>query len=179
MILASGCIFTPRDAAQPDENSVEWIRPIEPGNVLANMRAALEAQQRTNYENSLSAAFVFHPLGRDAVDAPPGYYVDFGRTRELAAIDKLYLQAETLSLDWNYDANTDLTESGDSAYIQLDDYQLTVLYTTGDEVLYEGEVRLTLADEGGQWQLVIWDESESSAEQENSWGRLRAILDIP
>ncbi len=178
-ILASGCVFQPREPMAPSGDNVEWIRPIEPGNVLANMRSAVNAQQETNYSNSLAEGFLFVPLQRDVDAAPPDYFEDFDKERELAAIRKLYTQTTTLQLEWNFNPNEDiLEETGNEVKIELDDYQLTVTYTSGDEVLYQGYAVITMRYENSQWQLYLWDESGSDSPEENSWGRLRANLQV-
>ena len=179
-ILASGCVFTPRDAEEPSGETVEWIRPIEPGNVLSNMRSAINALQQTNYGNSLAEDFSFIPSTNDEQEAPPGYFDVFDKNRELNGIDILYTRVNSLQLEWNFNPNEDLVEAGDEATIYLLEenyYQLTVTYTGGEEIVYEGNAVLSLRYEGGQWQLFLWDESGNSKQQ--SWGRLRVALDIP
>ena len=185
MILASGCLFTSRDPAQPLDSNVDWIRPIEPEAVIVNMETALEALQALNYENSLAEDFLFIPHSVDVQEAPAGYYIGWGKSRENAAVDKLYEQVDSLRVEWNFDLNLDLTDFGDSAvvWMGIDDddvdrepYQLIVSYTNGEQIVFEGAARLTLRDEGGQWFLSVWDESFEGFD--NSWGRLRANLDI-
>ncbi len=182
MILASSCVFTPRDPAEPLDSDVEWIRPIEPEAVIVNMEAAIEGLQALNYENSLADDFDFTPSTIDSTEAAPGYFDSWGKTRELSSIDRLISQAHSLSLEWNFDLNEDLSESGDIADITLDNYQLSVTFKVeeGEElqepVVFEGSARLYLRDIDGQWFLYLWD--ELTANSDNSWGRLRANLEI-
>lgn len=180
MILASACLFEPREPSEPSGEQVQWIRPIEPENVLSNMRAAVNAQQRTNYENSLGDEFVFLPGLQAAGEAPPGYFDEFDKRRELGALDKLFTQADSLHLEWNFDPNTDLTMDGtDAAEVILDNYELFVDYTEGEERIFQGSTKLYLEYIGEpwhQWFLVGWDESEFNDAE--SWGLLRAILDV-
>jgi hypothetical protein len=176
MILASSCVFTPRDPAEPSDNNVEWIRPIEPEAVIVNMEAAIEARQALNYENSLADDFDFTPSTFDSLEAATGYFDDWGKARELASIDRLYTQVDSLRLEWHFDPNEDLDEFGDYAIVTLERYQLFVSYTGSDQVVFEGSARMYLRDIGGQWFLYLWD--ELGEDFDNSWGRMRANLEI-
>ncbi len=176
MILASGCLFAPRDPAQPLDSTVEWIRPIVPEAVIVNMEAAVEALQALNFENSLSDDFDFTPSVFDSSEATPNYFDGWGKTRELASIDRLYNQVDSLRLEWNFDLNEDMDDFGDYAVITIENYQLFVSYRGSEQVVFEGFAELYLRNEGGQWFVYLWDELGASSE--NSWGRLRANLEI-
>lgn len=175
-ILATGCVFQPRDPEDPSEVTVDWIRPIEPENVLFNLKAGIDAEYSTNYSNSLHPDFTYVPSAGNVEEAPPGYFDDWGTERELAALDKLFLQVDSLRVEWNFDPNEDLTESGDEATAELEGYQLFASYSGSEQVVYEGYARLILRYENSQWQLYQWDESDNGSLQ--SWGRLRANLQI-
>jgi hypothetical protein len=176
MILASGCVFEPRVPLDPSGEEVDWIRPTAPENVLFNMKAALESRTSTNYGNSLSDDFRFVPssvVGNDY----PGYFENFGKDRELEAVNKLYQRVDSLRVEWNYDVNNDLVVEGDRATIFLESYQLYVSYVGSPQVVYEGYAELILEYKSSNWILVDWD--ESPALSPNSWGLLRAELDVP
>jgi len=177
MILATGCVFEPRTPSDPSEVTVGWIRPIEPENVLFNIKAGIDAEYSTNYSNSLHADFTYVPSAGNVEEAPDGYFDDWDAERELAALDKLFLQVDSLRVEWNFDPNEDLTESGDEAIAELENYQLFASYSGSEQVVYEGYARLILRYENSQWQLYQWDESDNGSLQ--SWGRLRANLQIP
>jgi hypothetical protein len=177
MILATGCVFEPRDPSDPSEVTVGWIRPIEPENVLFNLKAGIDAEYSTNYSNSLHADFTYVPSAGNVEEAEPGYFDDWGAERELAALDMLFLQVDSLRVEWNFDPNEDLTESGDEAIAELEGYQLFASYSGSEQVVYEGYARLILRYENSQWQLYRWDETDNGSYQ--SWGRLRANLQIP
>jgi len=186
MILANGCLFQPRTPEDPDEDSVPWTLPIDPESVLENMRTAIDSQTSTNYQNSLgdgsseNLTFTFIASFNDEQEAEnqgkPDYFEGFGRERELAALDKLYTQVDSLRIEWNFDPNTDMTVGSEETTIDLDNYQLYVSRTGSETTIYEGSALLTLRLDGGQWFLIIWDETESSTTQ--SWGRLRLNLDV-
>lgn len=175
-ILASavfgGCVFTPRTPEAPLASDVSWIRPSEPANVLANMKSAVEARFLTNYKDSIDESFLFTPSSFDAGEAPPDYFTEFGKSRELAAMEKLFTQVDAIDLNWNYE---ELYIEASAAQFEAN-YELTVTYSNGDEVVYAGDALLNLEKFGSEWRLVGWDESPSSANQ--SWGRLRANLDV-
>ncbi|MBM4116387.1 MAG: hypothetical protein FJ189_13745 [Gammaproteobacteria bacterium] len=179
MILAflagGGCVFTPRSPETPIDSDVEWLPPFEPENVLANMESAVEGRYLTNYKDSLGEEFVFTPSPLDVVEAPPSYFDGFGKTRELAALEKLFTQVTNLTVNWNY-GEEDITVSGTEATFTLENYELVVTYANGDVVSYAGYAVLTLLKAGSQWRLVEWDESPSASNL--SWGRLRANLDV-
>jgi len=181
MILASGCLFQPREPEEPTEDETPWINPVLPENVLSNMRSALETLTSTNYASSIGESFVFYPSGQDRAQAVsqgnPDYYAGYGKTRELDALGKLYTQVDSLRVEWN-DGQGDWSIQGDSASVQLDNYELHAVYTTGATRTYQGEGILTFQEEGGQWFLVRWNESESENTTELSWGRLRLDLDV-
>lgn len=175
-LLAGGaCVFTPRSPEAPIDSDVEWLPPFEPENVLANMESAVEARFLTNYKDSLGEEFVFTPSPLDVAEAPPNYFTGFGKTRELAALEKLFTQVTALAVNWNY-GEEDITVSGTEATFTLESYELVVTYANGDVVSYAGYAVLTLFKTGSQWRLVEWDESPSVSNL--SWGRLRANLDV-
>ncbi len=188
MILASGCLFQPRDAEDPEEGSVPWTLPIDPESVLENMRSAVDSKTRTNYENSLGEGstedlqFLFIPSFNDEQQASdqgkPEYYDGFNRTRELAALDKLYTQVDTLWIEWNFDPTTDMTEGSEETTIFLENYKLNVSFPGSEPTIYEGAAVLTLRLVDGQWFLTKWDETDSPSEYQQSWGRLRLNLDV-
>lgn len=182
MLFASGCLFVPRDAAEPDSDAVEWIRPISPENVLANMKAAIDSRTKTNFENSLAEAYEVLPSQDDVNQAmligKPEYFDNFGKERELAALDLLYTQVDALSLEWDFDPDEDLDQSASEATIILDNYRLTATYIGSGETVYEGYVVLTLQEIDGQWFLTNWDESTAPSSSALSWGRLRLDLDV-
>jgi hypothetical protein len=180
IVLASlgsgGCVFEPRSPQAPIDSDVEWLPPFEPENVLANMESAVEARFLTNYKDSLDETYVFIASPTDINEAPrPDYYEGFGKSRELAALERLFTQVDALALNWNY-GEDDITVSGTEATFTLENYELLVSYANGDEVTYAGYAVLRLVKTGGQWRLVEWDESPSVATL--SWGRLRANLDV-
>ena len=178
-ILASGCLFQPRDPEPPSEDNVPWLNPVLPENVLANMKSALETLTSTNYNNSIWETFVFLPSGQDVSQAEnqgsPGYYEEFGKIRELDALGKLYTQVDTLRVEWN-DSQGDWSIAGDIASVELHNYEFHAVYVTGETRVYEGSAVLSFQEEGGQWYLAIWDEEDNATEQ--SWGRLRLDLDV-
>ncbi len=180
IILASlgggGCFFEPRSPQAPIDSDVEWLPPYEPENVLANMESAVEARFLTNYKDSLDEAFLFLPSQIDVNEAPrPGYFDEFGKPRELAALEKLFTQVDALALNWNY-GEDDITIGATEAEFRLSNYELVVSYANGDVVTYAGYAILTLRKTGSEWRIWEWDESPSVSTL--SWGRLRANLDV-
>lgn len=175
LLAGGGCVFTPRSPEAPIDSDVEWLPPYEPENVLANMESAVEGRFLTNYKDSLGEEFVFTPSPLDVAEAPPSYFTGFGKTRELAALEKLFTQVTALAVNWNY-GEEDITVSGTEATFTLENYELVVTYGNGDVVTYAGYAVLTLLKTGSQWRLVGWDESPSVSNL--SWGRLRANLDV-
>jgi hypothetical protein len=197
MILASGCLFQPRWPEEPDADSVPWTLPIDPESVLENMRSAVDSRTRTNYENSLGEGdteelrFLFIPSFNDVQQASdqgkPDYFDAFNRTRELAALDKLYTQVDSVSIEWSFDPATQMVQESEKTtiYINGEDangnaifYQLYVGFTGTEPIVFTGQAVLTLRLVDGQWFLTRWDETESASEYQQSWGRLRLNLDV-
>lgn len=176
----AGCLFETRTPEKPLDVDVDWIQPFQPENVLTNMKDALEAKYRTNYDDSLHEDFVFYPSNSDVLymDQQPngeGYFDNWDKARELNTITTLFTRVASLDVEWNYD-NDDLQQVGDSATFYLESYVLTVIYDDSDEaVIYTGYAELKLVRES-EWRLVSWNESPSVADQ--SWGRLRAELEV-
>ena len=180
IVLASlgggGCVFQARSPQAPIDSDVEWLPPFDPENVLANMKSAVEARFLTNYKDSLDESFAFIASATDISEAPrPGYYDGFGKSRELAALEKLFTQVDALTLNWNY-GEDDITVGATDAEFRLSNYELQVSYANGDEVSYAGYAILRLVKTGSQWRLKEWDESPSVSTL--SWGRLRGNLDV-
>ncbi len=174
LLLSAGCVFTPRSPEDPVEVEIEWISPHQPENVLANMEAALEARYITYYRDSLHGEFLFLASAQAIAQQPwDQYFEGFGLERELAATEALFLQVETLQVDWNYDEDPEVV--GDEATFSLDNYQLTVVYGDGSERIFSGSAELKLVKDP-DWKLIEWDETQNSAD--NSWGTLRASQEI-
>lgn len=178
-VLANGCLFQPREPETPSEDSAPWILPIDPQNVLANMESALESLTSTNYENSLGEEFQFFPSWRAEEDAAQvGFsFEGYRNSRELDALAKLYTLVDSLRVEWNFDPSEDMTEGPDEAQITLEDYQLFVSYSGSEPTEYSGSAEMTLRLVDGQWVLVTWDESNSTASDLPDWGQLRVTLD--
>lgn len=176
ILVGGGCVFEPRDPQAPIDTDVEWLPPFTPENVLANMESAIEARFLTNYRDSLDESFLFRASAIDINEAPrPDYFENFGKARELSALERLFTQVDDLSLNWNY-GEDDITIGATTAEFEIDNYELVASYPNGDEVTYAGYAILRLVKTGSQWRLVEWDESPSVSTL--SWGRLRANLDV-
>jgi len=176
-ILAGGaCVFTPRSPEAPIDSDVEWLPPYEPENVLANMESAIEARFLTNYKDSLDETFAFTASSRDVLEAPPGYFESFGKSRELAAIEKLFTQVDDLQLNWVFD-QIEVEDNGTTYKYKRLGYALVVSYPNGDDITFAGDkIELELQKFGSEWRVIRWDETENS--EVLTWGRLRANLDV-
>ncbi|MCP4547578.1 MAG: hypothetical protein GY835_14055 [bacterium] len=170
MILANGCVFTPRDPETPDDTDTEWVSPTEPMNVLANIAFALAAKTTTNYENSLDDDFTFFPDGGDYGD----YFAIWDFDKEMKAIEELYTLATAIDIQWG-DIVID-AQSSDLNILEADNYQMTITYLSGEQVVFGGGAHFYMSLSGGIWKLEMWDESVNTSG--NSGGQLRKNLNI-
>lgn len=174
-LASSGCIFSARDPQAPLDVDVDWLPPFQPENVLANMAAGLEASYLTNYDDSLGEDFDFRPSTGAEQAASAGFYADFGKARELEGVQRLFTQVDGIDVAWNY-GEEDLEEVGDEATFTLSNYELTVTYGDGSEQVFSGYAEITLAKSGSEWRVVLWDETQNTADL--SWGHLRYNLSL-
>ncbi len=181
ILSGSGCVFTPRDPEPPLDTDLDTVTPDSPQNVLTNMKVSLEALTTTAYDQSLGDQnlgdefqFMFMPNSTDVPSADPDYFLDFDRERELAAVTALLEDVTQLELNWTFD-ELDIDLGDEVATIRPVNYVLTATYTDSNVRVFEGSADMTF-QKSGDWYLTLWDETLYTSS--NSWGSLRASLDV-
>ena len=98
VLLLSGCLFAPRDAAEPSTESVQYLPKTSSANVWANLERSLINTHAFGWEDNIT------PDGTDFVYVPDsgaeeqyGDFVDWDRTKEVAFINKLYDSGVTIT----------------------------------------------------------------------------------
>jgi hypothetical protein len=171
--LLAGCIFTPRDAQAPgDDTGSSWIVPDNPTKVFVNMTSGLESLSGTNYEKSIGAAFTFIPLPSDEGQFP-GVFDGWNKTREVETMNTIIGDSKTLVVVFS-----NLTQIGGStSFAQYEGrYELSIVNKTApDTLVYKGKARFDLQEGSKGWEMTRWEDFESVAGFA-SWGFLRGTL---
>jgi hypothetical protein len=168
----SGCLFTPREAAPPSDNTgSSWTVPDTPTKVFVNMKSGLESLTGTNYEKSINTEFLFVALPGDENQFP--WLSGWTRDRELEVLAKIIGDAAKITVDF-----TNLKKVQDSiSYVQYEaNYALTIIDKAAqDTTAYEAKALFDLREGSKGWELVRWEDTVASALYP-TWGFLRGSL---
>lgn len=173
LVLATGCLFEPREANNPDSGST-WIKPDFPNKVFANMETGLEDLSGGNYERSIGDTFVFIPLPGDIAQNGAEAYNGWNSEVEISVMRKLLGDATKIEV-----AFTGVTPAGQQGdlYQYEASYNLTITPINDPSTLeiYQGKARFDFLNGSKGYELVKWEDIEAVLGFP-TWGYLRGIL---
>ncbi|HSG29807.1 MAG TPA: hypothetical protein VLA34_15100 [Candidatus Krumholzibacterium sp.] len=170
-MLASGCLFTPREAELPGEGGDPWVVPNAPKDVFINLGTGFSAIANSNYERSLSDNFTF--LARPA-DWPG--FVSWDKSDELSFLDRLkadYTGERTIQFgDENGQFAREEVEVGSALYEGR--YIITLDRGDGsDPDIFAGIAIFYLEKGATGWGLVRWDDLDIFSDEYSTSSYLR------
>ena len=165
LAINSGCLFTPRDAEEPGEDTDPWTVPNVPKDVFINLRSGFHATANSNYERSLSDEFEF--IARP-VDWPD--FVEWDKADEMAFLDRLkgdYTGERTIQFGDEYGLfDPDNTEEGVANAWYEGEYLITLDPGDGsDPDIFAGIARFYLEKGSVGWVMIRWDDLDVSSEE--------------
>ena len=174
-VLMAGCVFEPRDAQPPgDDTGASWIVPDNPTKVFVNMKSGLESLTGTNYEKSLASDFTFIPLPSDEAQFP-GTFDGWTKSTEMEVTRTIIGDAKWLVVEFS---NLKPIQTSTSFAQYEASYDLSIVNKTEPDTLeYKGKARFDLREGSKGWELTKWEDFESVAGFA-SWGFLRGTLGI-
>jgi hypothetical protein len=165
MVLAlnSGCLFTPRDAEEPGEDTDPWTVPNVPKDVFINLGSGFHAIANSNYERSLSDEFVF--IARP-IDWPD--FIAWNKDDEMAFLDRLkgdYTGERTIQFGDEFGIFTDKDEGVTAAWYE-GEYEITLYSADGsDPDIFTGIARFYLEKGSVGWVMIRWDDLDVAGDE--------------
>ncbi|MCK4537472.1 MAG: hypothetical protein KAV42_01615 [Candidatus Krumholzibacteria bacterium] len=165
MVLAvnAGCLFTPRDAEEPGEDTDPWTVPLVPKDVFVNLSSGFHAIANSNFERSLSDEFEF--IARP-IDWPD--FVAWDKADEMAFLDRLkgdYTGERTIQFGDQFGIFTDRMEGVTEAWYE-GEYLITLDPGDGsDPDIFAGIARFYLEKGSVGWVMTRWDDLDVSSDE--------------
>ena len=173
LFLATGCLFEPREADNPDSGST-WIKPDFPNKVFSNMETGLEDLSGGNYERSIGDSFIFIPLPGDIAQNGPEAYADWNFEVENSVLLKLLGDASKIEV--SFTGLKAVSQQGDLSQWEAS-YSLEITTITDPPTIetYKGKARFDFLNGSKGYELVKWEDIEAVLGFP-TWGYLRGIL---
>jgi hypothetical protein len=173
LVLATGCLFEPREANIPDSGST-WIKPDFPNKVLVNMETGLEDLSGGNYERSIGDSFTFIPLPGDIAQLGPEAYAEWNAEVEISVVQKMLGEASKVEV--LFSGLKQVNQQGD-LYQYDAEYSLTITPINDPSGLeiYKGKARFDFLNGSKGYELVKWEDIEAVLGFP-TWGYYRGIL---
>lgn len=179
-LAVPSCLFDTRDADKPSTGGGACTLE-SPGKWKVCMTSAVNEQQDSNYERTLSPTFIFSPTLADSLDqnfTGTDVYADWNKDRELAVLGTLFSESTKTTVDFG-DLQTIINKN---TFVRFrSSYTLEVITPNDpsppDTTTYKGVADIDVRNEGGQWKVTYWNEIETVAGF-STWGFLRGILGL-
>jgi len=178
--LAGGCLFQPRDAGDPGEAPpIDFVQPTSPEIVLTNVKNALEARYIPFYQQSYSKGQIEMEMDPGEAGALgigenpfPTWTPESEARRMRSVLNSMSAETE-LEVIWvDFENVADKWRTvGDEEYYEGLEYRL-VFVEGVKRVVYEGRVDLYLKQEGSQYSIWKWIDTQQSQEY-HTWCYLR------
>ncbi len=178
--LAGGCLFQPREAGDPGEAPpIDFIPPTSPEIVLTNIKSSLEARYVPFYQKSFlqgAIEMLMDPGEAGALglgENPFPNWTPESEARRMRSVLNSMSAETTLEVIWvDFENVMDKWRStGDDEYFEDLEYRL--LFAEGTKrVTYEGRVDLHLRQDGGQYFVWKWVDTQQTQEY-HTWCYLR------
>lgn len=161
-LLASGCLFDPRDPEPPTgEEGGDWIVPKAPKDVFVNLSTGLAAAGNSNYERSLTDDFTFVPRDQDRLQFPEGTFGDWTKEVEMEILDRI---------KGDYQGERSARFGDENGAFPLEDVQVGTAEYEGpyrwtldrgdgsDPEIYSGTARFYLRQGTAGWVIYRWED---------------------
>jgi hypothetical protein len=144
------------------------------------MKQAISRQNDTDYENSISKDFVFHPTAADLNDeafAGKPVYENWTRDVEIQVLRKLFDDSSYTKVDFG---SLGILQN-DNTFVQYSiNYTLRTVNNAAltDTISYKANAKIDVRRENGIWRVTQWDE-QATVDGFRTWGYLRGIIRLP
>ncbi|MBU8922359.1 MAG: hypothetical protein KOO63_11135 [Bacteroidales bacterium] len=163
LAINAGCLFSPRDAEEPGEDTDPWTVPLVPKDVFINLSSGFRASANSNYERSLGDEFEF--IARP-VDWPD--FVAWSKDDEITFLDRLkgdYLGERTIRFGDEFGIFTDKQDIGTDVWYE-GEYLITLDPGDGaDPDIFAGIARFYLVKGSVGWVMIGWDDLDVSSDE--------------
>lgn len=182
VLIASGCIFEPREAESPDSGEEAiWITPNLPKDVFVNLTTGLEADANSNYERSLGQSFTFVPTPEDVSALGSEVFDGWSKEIEMEFLTRLkgiFIGERAIQFgdeDMVFDReDIDVPTPGFAEF--EGEYLMTLDPGDGSPVEYYGGRAVFYLEKQTQgWMLTRWEDIDVSGSYPTS-GYLRGTL---
>ncbi|MCA9728713.1 MAG: hypothetical protein R3E12_01325 [Candidatus Eisenbacteria bacterium] len=180
LLAFAGCGVLDTRTAEPPDVTIEipYSDPLEPGIVLDNIKATLQAKSTNNYGTSLHDDFTFQPADVDAADFAVN--LPWTKDKEVAVTDAFLndFLSETGLVGVTWDVPSSTLEAGQSDTGERQVYYQDLGYTLTFQLgiltrTYSGSCDMYFREgAGGFWSIYDWQDKEDGSGNA-TWGRLR------
>lgn len=173
LVLATGCLFEPREADNPDSGST-WIKPDFPNKVFSNLESGLEDLSGGNYERSIGQTFTFIPLPGDLAQLGEGAYANWNAQVEISVLQKLLGEASKIEVAFT--GLKGVNQQGDLSQWEASyELKVTPISNPSEPEIYKGKARFDFLNGSKGYELVKWEDLEAVLGFP-TWGYYRGIL---
>ncbi|HEX6944072.1 MAG TPA: hypothetical protein VF128_14185 [Gemmatimonadaceae bacterium] len=176
MVMWTSCIFDTRDAHPPKVVGGGCVLD-ESNKAFACMAAALTALRDADYLRSISETFVFSPTTADSLDQNFNGKCPYENwTKEVERENIGFLVSNSSALTWDY--GTPTIQRQNTTFVRfVVDYSLLVASNAAppDTTEYRGIAEIDVRNEGGNWRVTYWKETQTVPDF-STWGFLRGTI---
>jgi hypothetical protein len=179
MMLGS-CIFDTRDPHPPATGGGTSCTLETSEKAFLCMANALSARRDADYLDSLSENFIFSPTVADSLDqnfAGVPVYDNWTKDVERQVVGVLIGDSSYLKADFGTPAPL-INKTTFVRYRVTYALDVVATATPTDTTTYEGVAEIDVRNEGGNWRVTFWNETET-VEGSRTWGFLRGIIRLP
>lgn len=153
-LVCSGCLFEPRDAAEPGGVAINYLPAADPVKVLVNLGLALGGGDPSGYERMLAEDFMYVPDGSAEANYPGVDWTGWGLEQEVAFVNSFLNNVDGVTADMQAEEIFGWGGSGNEAEL-IYVYAVEVA-ESGGETPYRARARLEFRIEATEWRLVRW-----------------------
>ena len=176
MMMWTSCIFDTRDANPPKVVGGGCVLDA-PQKAFACMAAALAALKDADYLRSISEDFVFSPTPADSLDENFNGKCPYENwTKDVERANVGFLVSNNSALTWDY--GTPTIQRQNNTFVRfVVDYSLLVASNAAppDTLEYRGIAEIDVHNEGGNWRVTYWHETQTKPGF-STWGFLRGVI---
>ena len=178
-IALAGCIFEPREAAEPDsETSVPYLDRTEPRNVWDNMQTSLRAIHSPGWEDAILQTDFRYLPDSDAQSQYPGVFDAWDGAQEVEFIQKFYSTNPSIDVLLRDTGFVVPGTSGTEVEWEGVIYDMTVTDEGGAVNRYRGSANITFKVEGNFWFVSIWEDLQGESDPDTPGGSAMPTMGV-
>jgi len=174
LILQACDIFESREPENPNETKSSYRVPVEPTDVIENLKNAFKDKNSNDYKKNFSTGqplvsrdFFYVPSGNVSSIFPSDWYVD----DEFQYFNNLITRSpQGVAVTLNFSEEAYDIRSDSSLYTAK--YSISVPVQNSDPKIYQGSLKFTMTrDINSAWIIYYWE--DIAIQETKSWSELK------